>query len=219
MKIDWHNVILKSVPYILSIAGGAVLFWISNNYTGDENVNDLIDNMSASLLSIPLVFLLYDYANYRISRRINKTLAENMSERVDGLIMNLAVVLGDALGARQNINMKYIHRIAGMTTTEISRRMKITGTVVSQLRAAHHELEDFIYKNARANILTLDQANILTNLARESQRLINLHLFRQDRHSAAKYVKNIFLQLADWLDSDIAPNSADQYSPPQMAGK
>ena len=219
MKIDWHNVILKSVPYILSIAGGAVLFWISNNYTGDENVNDLIDNMSASLLSIPLVFLLYDYANYRISRRINKTLAENMSERVDGLIMNLAVVLGSALGARQNVNMKYIHQIAGMTTTEISRRMKITGAVVSQLRAAHHELEDFIYKNARANILTLDQANILTNLARESQRLINLHLFRQDRHSAAKYVKNIFLQLADWLDSDIAPNSADQYSPPQMAGK
>lgn len=219
MKIDWHNVILKSVPYILSIAGGAVLFWISNNYTGDENVNDLIDNMSASLLSIPLVFLLYDYANYRISRRINKTLAENMSERVDGLIMNLAVVLGSALGARQSVNMKYIHQIAGMTTTEISRRMKITGAVVSQLRAAHHELEDFIYKNARANILTLDQANILTNLARESQRLINLHLFRQDRHSAAKYVKNIFLQLADWLDSDIAPNSADQYSPPQMAGK
>ena len=219
MKIDWHNVILKSVPYILSIAGGAVLFWISNNYTGDENVNDLIDNMSASLLSIPLVFLLYDYANYRISRRINKTLAENMSERVDGLIMNLAVVLGSALGARQNVNMKYIHQIAGMTTTEISRRMKITGAVVSQLRAAHHELEDFIYKNARANILTLDQANILTNLARESQRLINLHLFRQDSHSAAKYVKNIFLQLADWLDSDIAPNSADQYSPPQMAGK
>ncbi len=72
MTINWRNLFLKSIPYLLSITGGAALFLLTKDEISDPELADLVTNMSASLLSIPLVFLLYDYSNYQISRKLKK---------------------------------------------------------------------------------------------------------------------------------------------------
>ena len=63
---------LKSIPYVLSIAGGVFVFDISKDYLHDPNWIDLMNNVAASLLAIPLVFLFYDYSNFLITRRMHK---------------------------------------------------------------------------------------------------------------------------------------------------
>ena len=65
MVIKLRNILLKMIPYVLSVAGGLILFIVTKDEVHNPNVTDLINNISASLLSIPLVFLLYDYTNYR----------------------------------------------------------------------------------------------------------------------------------------------------------
>ena len=82
MNIVLRDVLLKSIPYLLSIAGGVALFLITVDNVRDPAVSDLMNNISASLLSIPIVFLLYDYSNYRVSKKLNQTLATSMSSRV-----------------------------------------------------------------------------------------------------------------------------------------
>ena len=61
MNIQLRNILLKSVPYMLSVAGGITLFVLTKDNIHNPSVADLIDNIAASLLSIPVVFLLYDY--------------------------------------------------------------------------------------------------------------------------------------------------------------
>ena len=58
MNIELRDVLLKSIPYLLSIAGGVALFLITVDNVRDPAVSDLMNNISASLLSIPIVFLL-----------------------------------------------------------------------------------------------------------------------------------------------------------------
>ena len=52
------NLLLKSIPYVLSIAGGVFVFDFSQDYLHDPSWIDLMNNVAASLLAIPLVFLL-----------------------------------------------------------------------------------------------------------------------------------------------------------------
>ncbi len=70
MISKFHVVLLKSIPYMLSIIGGAVLFLSTKDSIVNQSLAALITNMAASLLSIPLVFLLYDYSNFLINRRL-----------------------------------------------------------------------------------------------------------------------------------------------------
>ncbi len=74
--VRFHIILLKSIPYLLSIAGGAILFLLTKDEIADPSLADLITNMAASLLSIPLVFLLYDYSNYLINRHLRREKTE-----------------------------------------------------------------------------------------------------------------------------------------------
>ena len=68
--MKFSNFILKVIPYVLSILGGVLVFDVSRKYADGQGWNDLLDNISASLLAIPLVFLFYDYSNFLITRRM-----------------------------------------------------------------------------------------------------------------------------------------------------
>lgn len=72
MVINLRDIFLKMIPYMLSIAGGLALYLLTADNIKNPNLADLINNIAASLLAIPLVFLLYDYSNYRVSRQLKK---------------------------------------------------------------------------------------------------------------------------------------------------
>ena len=55
-----NTILLKSLPYISSVGAGIGVYYLSKYYLPDEQLFDLMTNVSASLLSIPLVFLFYE---------------------------------------------------------------------------------------------------------------------------------------------------------------
>ena len=56
MRLNFRDVFLKSLPYLLSITGGIILYTGAIDNSPNDNIRDLVINVSASLLSIPLVF-------------------------------------------------------------------------------------------------------------------------------------------------------------------
>ena len=59
------------------------MFIVTKDDIHDPNMTDLINNIAASLLSIPLVFLLYDYSNYRVSKQLQKTMADSVGDKIN----------------------------------------------------------------------------------------------------------------------------------------
>ncbi len=202
MKFKLHDVLLKSIPYLLSVAGGATLFLLTADNIKNENLADLINNIAASLLAIPLVFLLYDYSNYRISRQLNKTLADNMNDKINSLLINIFLLLRKMMGMRGKISFETLNKMADLRTNEIAARLKITPALVGQLRTYHADLDNLIYTNAKNNILTLAQIQALSDVARDIGHLINEHSFHKDKKVVAKYIENILGLLTDWMDAD-----------------
>ena len=202
MNPKLRNILLKSIPYLLSIAGGITLFVLTKDNVHNPNVADLINNIASSLLSIPVVFLLYDYSNYRISRQLNKTLASNMSSRVSNVVLNLAITVRSMLGLRGKITLESINKMQNLRPSNIASRLKITPAHMQSLRDYHTALEDIIYKYGRNSVMDGGSVQNLSGLMMDLLRLINEHQFRRDRHAAAKYIVDIIGRISDWLDSD-----------------
>lgn len=202
MAIKLRNILLKMIPYVLSVAGGLILFIVTKDEVHNPNVTDLINNISASLLSIPLVFLLYDYTNYRVSKQLNKTMADSMTDKINIILLNLIMIIRQMLGIRGTLTFASMNKMSNLSQSRIVANLKITQNLANELRTYRDEIDNMIYNGARPNVLTGAQVQMLTELVRELSLLINEHSFRRNRRVAAKYIENIIGKIIDWMDSD-----------------
>ena len=202
MKINFRDIFLKIIPYALSVGGGLILFIVTKDDIHNPNVTDLINNISASLLSIPLVFLLYDYSNYLVSRRLKKTLADNMVDKISALLLNLTMIIRQIIGIRGKLTFSKLNNMGDLSVSYIATHLKITSSAMNGLRECRDNLDNLIYHNANANVLSADEIQSLSALMREISQLINEHSFRKNHRVAAKYIKNIIGHITDWMDAD-----------------
>ncbi len=204
MKINVRTIFLKSVPYLMSIAGGIILYTGAIDNAPNANIRDLVINVSASLLSIPLVFLLYDYMNSRVARQMRQSIANNMTDKLNTLMLNTVETLRSAMGVRGRLTVESLNRMLMWRTVEIGRRLKITPHILDEFRTLHADLDTLLYRNSQSNILGTDQSQILSLLSRDMARLINENKFRHSRHLSAKYMESMMGRILDWLDIDRA---------------
>lgn len=187
---------------MLSIAGGVILFLVTVDNIHNASVADLMNNIAASLLSIPIVFLLYDYSNYRISKKLNQTLASSMSSRASSLMLSLVMLLRSAAGIRGKLTLDTLNKMRDISTRTIASRVKISGAQMQKLGAYHTDLTDMIYKYGKNNILDNASLQNLSGIALGVLHLMNEYEFHKNKKSVAKHMVDIFGRIADWMDSD-----------------
>lgn len=190
------------IPYLLSIAGGIVLFKLTENNIHDPNLSDLINNIAASLLAIPLVFLLYDYSNYRVSSQLNKTMTSHITDKTNIILLNVIIITRQILDIKKKLTFTTLNQMGNMSLSKITNKLKITKKQLDDLRTYCNELDDVVNSSTKNNILTPDQIQVITGLIRDMSLLINEHNFRHNKRIAAKYIENIIGKIIDWLDSD-----------------
>lgn len=202
MTLSIRNIFLKMIPYLLSIAGGIVLFKLTENNIHDPNLSDLINNIAASLLAIPLVFLLYDYSNYRVSSQLNKTMTSHITDKTNIILLNVIIITRQILDIKKKLTFTTLNQMGNMSLSKITNKLKITKKQLDDLRTYCNELDDVVNSSTKNNILTPDQIQVITGLIRDMSLLINEHNFRHNKRIAAKYIENIIGKIIDWLDSD-----------------
>lgn len=186
----------------MSIAGGIILYTGAIDNAPNDNIRDLVINVSASLLSIPLVFLLYDYTNSRVANQMKRNLANSMTDKLNVLMLNIIGLLRDSMGVRSKLNTENLNRMLIWRAPEISRRLKLTPRTLERLHEYHNELDTLLYRDSQNSVLTSEQSQILSLLARDMTRLINENKFHHNRHLSAKYMESMMGRILDWLDSD-----------------
>lgn len=202
MDVQLRNLLLKSIPYLMSIVGGLVLFLVTKDNVHNPDWVGLISNIAASLLSIPVVFLLYDYSNYRISRKLNNALTNTTHDKIDTTLISIILVLRQMMNMRSKLTLAALNKMGDLRQGQIATQIKMRPTQIKTLTNLHHELDELIYRNSDGDILSVIQIQSLTNLAHNVQRLINVHHFHQDKRVAAQYMEKIIRFVIDWMDTD-----------------
>ena len=75
------RLLIKSWPYLTSLISGIVLFFIAVFLK--EDYKGLLINIAATLLAIPLLFLIYELAKAFSSRKLNKELFDYAKMQID----------------------------------------------------------------------------------------------------------------------------------------
>ena len=180
------------------------MFTVALDSVNDPVLADLISNISASLLAIPIVFLLYDYTNYRISRRLHENMAGNMDDKINVLVLHIVMVLRKALGLRGEATLLKINSMQMLRNQQIVAKLRLRNENVTLLHQYYEELENIIYRYGRDNIMSDEHMHLLSEMTREISHLVNEHNLRGNRKIVAKHVKNIIDKIIDWLDSGAA---------------
>lgn len=206
MKYNIRDFLLKSLPYLMSIAGGIILYTGAIDNAPTANLRDLIINVSASLLSIPLVFLLYDYTNSRVATQMSKHLSANITDKLNAIMLGVVDTLRSMMNIRAKLTVDSLNKMLIMRAATISMRLKIKPSHVDSMHTLHNDLDDILYRSSTAGILSTTQTQVLTALAREMIRLVNENKFRGNKKLSAKYIEGIMIKITDWLDSDAVAN-------------
>lgn len=190
MKI--MNIALKSVPYVLSIAGGIFVFDFSQDYLHNPNWIDLMNNVSASLLAIPLVFLFYDYSNYLVTRRVHRHLHNSLINTLDSHLFKILTQMKNIIGLSrievpmQDINLDYKH---------LNLDAKYIRAIHKQLKL----LEDLLYKSDKIEILDPQHTQILSFIAQELNQILNEYKYHNSPREIARYIETTLSMIDDWF--------------------
>ncbi len=85
------RLLIKSWPYLTSLISGSVLFFIAVSLK--EDYKGLLINISATLLAIPLLFLIYETAKAFSSRKLNKELFDYAKIQIDREALSIVLQL------------------------------------------------------------------------------------------------------------------------------
>ena len=186
---------------MVSVAGGIALFSISMDNVKDPALEALISNISASLLAIPLVFLLYDYTNTRVSRRLQATLRVGIYDKVNIIVLHLILTLRHMLKMRGNVTRVNIDAMVDLSEKQILHRLNLRTDYVETLHQYYEDLENLVLGYGKENVFSPEQLRLLSDLARNIARVVGAHRLGGNHRTIARHIKNSVQEIIDWLDS------------------
>ena len=172
---------MKSIPYVLSIAGGVFVFDFSQKYLQDPSWIDLMNNVAASLLAIPLVFLFYDYSNYLVTRRMNRHQHAKLVNILDDCLLKILAQMKNIIGLKrievpmQDINLNY-------------KKLDLNPKYLRVIRNQLNNLEDILYKSDKISVLDPQHTQILSFIAQELNQILNECKYNNSLREIARYI-------------------------------
>ena len=188
------NFILKSIPYVLSVTGGVIVFDVSQDYLHDPNWIDLMNNVAASLLAIPLVFLFYDYSNFLVNRRVHKHQHSSVINIIDGYLFKILAQMKNIIGLTrievpmQDINLNY-------------KKLNLDKKYIRNIRKQLKSLEDLLYKSDKIEVLDPQHTQILSFIAQELNQILNECKYHNSPKEIARYIETTLSMIDDWFYS------------------
>ena len=201
--MKFKNFFLKSIPYILSILGGLIVYIVFVvNMRDDQNLNGLMSNVAASLLAIPLIFILYDYVSYKMSNRLNAEMEESLTFDVNSIVLKVLKVMRRMLGIKTAMSWVMLKRMLHYTAHEIKAAAKITDEDIAALKSLKKDLNDLSYKLVQAKILPESQVQLVIAITREMAHTVNEYEYKGKNSARLPgYIENLMDAIDDWFDS------------------
>lgn len=192
MKIS--HFLLKAIPYVLSIAGGVFVFDFSQKYLHDPNWLDLTNNISASLLAIPLVFLFYDYSNFLITKRMKKSQCANVINTVNGILFKILEQMKRIINIKeikvpmQDLNLNY-------------KKLNLDAKYIKSIKKQLIAIEDLLYKSDRIEVLDAQHTQILSFVVQELNQILNEYKYHNSPREIARYLETVLSVIDDWFSA------------------
>lgn len=153
---------------------------------------DLMDNVAASLLAIPLVFLFYDYSNYLVTRRVRRHQNTSLINTIDGHLFKILTHMKNIIGLPrievpvQDLNINY-------------KKLNLEPKYIRALRKELEKMEELLYKSDKIKVLDSQYTQILLLITQELNQILNEYRFHNSTREIARYLETTLSVIDDWF--------------------
>ncbi len=202
------KLLIKILPFLVAFGTGVILYIVTDKFISDVGLNNLLINVSAGLVSIPLVFIFYDVINKLTSRNLHNTLFESVTVEINNQLIDLIHFLASLIGENDPQSMSDLDDFLELEHNEIYQKLKLNGVEFTSLETIKQQLVLVIHKPATFDILTDKQILAVLNVVKEITFLIkNLKQIEKIKNSVrykkiiAMNIEYILDNLTSWIES------------------
>lgn len=158
---------IKLLPFLVAFISGLILYTVTDKFIQDSGLNNLLINVAAGLVSIPLVFIFYDVINQITSRNLHNTLFESVSIDINNQLTLLINFICELLKINPPTNISELDDFLELESNEIYQKLTDTVADEKSLLQIKNELSDTIHKPVSFEILTEKQISAILNIVKE----------------------------------------------------
>lgn len=207
MKIK--SLFLRLVPFLISMIFGAILFLATYELENNIGLSELILNISASLLSIPLIFIFYEVVSKICNKDIKNNLFKSISFETNSRILNILNGLNNIIGRKNTLEYNDIYDFAKTKKQEVIKKLKaITkpkDDLIKDFVKNTNNLSDLIHKGSALETLENSQIKNILNIVRECgviyQKLIAINNKSKETANISENFINMNKNIVEWLES------------------
>ncbi len=212
MRKNLKYFLLRLLPYVISIIIGLAIFAVVRKIEQrDEDVSNLLINISSDLLSIPFVFICYEVVNKIINRDLNNTLFRSTTFNINSIILNIVNDMRGMMGYTDVIDKNNLGELLKLSKIDIIKKLKKDGLnkdTLDKISKNNKDLYDIMHKSSTIEVLDSDQIKNLLYLSREIDILYNKFSFLIDKSigtkektSVAENLENMINSIKNWVDT------------------
>ena len=212
MRKNLKYFLLKLLPYVISIAIGLTIFAIVRRIERrDEDVSNLLINISSDLLSIPFVFICYEVVNKIINQDLDNTLFRSTTFNINLIIINMVNDMGNIIGYTNIINKNNIGEFLKLSKKDILKKLKnnkLSKDILDNISENNKNLYNVMHQSTTIEVLDGDQIKNLLYLSREINILynkfsilLNKPIDAKEKTLIAENFENIIDSIKSWMDT------------------
>lgn len=160
--------LVKSIPLLLAFVAGITVFLTAMFILQNGNLYDIFIEISGALIGIPFVFFIYDYTEYRVSRKLNKTFFDHIRFDIDTIVSDILHEIQANLNIKKPLDTAMIQKMTDMKVADIKRTLRPRREAAPVLRGAAGRLSAIIYRGANVSVLNHDMLQNILVMSKEA---------------------------------------------------
>ncbi|HMI09501.1 MAG TPA: hypothetical protein VK497_03860 [Candidatus Saccharimonadales bacterium] len=155
------KLVINKYPYVLPLAAGIVLFLVS--LTFDGKLSDLLVNVSASLVIIPIVIFLYEQVREKAEAEKNKDLSDYVKMQADRELLTLLNRIAPLVIGTPTPGLNKVLKLLQMTPEKMLKSVEVNSVMVFFLATdwlqSEKAINDLVSSELTYNNLNVEERN------------------------------------------------------------
>lgn len=160
------NLGLRLAPYLISIASGAIMYYLSYVYLYDQEFSGLLMNISSTLLSVPIMFIFYELVNQVCTKNINNSLSKSLLFEANYIIADLIKIFQKMCGVEKDIDEEELYYLLSYDKSFIEENLKLSPELFKLIGEEKDKLFKLTHGNFNLSVLNDQQVKSLITIIR-----------------------------------------------------
>lgn len=160
------NLFLRLLPFLLSLLVGIVIFIIAEFHVNHVGFTSLVIGVASGLLSIPIIFICYEFVNNFTKKKINRAILEHVIYEVNDSIIMIILCLKRLINFEEKITKDNIAYFLVELKSKDPLEMSLDASIPKMLEKHKAVLLDLMYKGNAFNIIPNAQVENILNLTK-----------------------------------------------------